>query len=201
MIRSFPNIWNIGDRHIGQTILKRHFNSKQLAELHEKHGTIKSKTEQLVLKYVYFPFTDAKAKEYAHQGFSRRVQILKRCIDNVFRAVPPRTMKVPSKERLYDAQINIHAYLTNAFGSVDNLAWIWVHERGLAKGIRPRQVGLRKHNTEVRATFSADFRNYLDGIEDWLGTPPTTAMRWHTEFHCISHQAWFGRKTLTHTTQ
>jgi hypothetical protein len=54
-------------------------------------------------------------------------------------------VKVPSKTRLYDAQINIQAATGNTYGCVDNLAWVWVHECGLAQSIDRKQVGLRKH--------------------------------------------------------
>jgi hypothetical protein len=38
----------------------------------------------------------------------------------------------------------------------------------LSKRIKPRQVGLRKHNVQVRASLSEDFRAYLDTLEKWF---------------------------------
>jgi hypothetical protein len=57
----------------------------------------------------------------------------------------------------------------NVYGCVDNLAWLCVHERGLAQTIDRRQVGLRKHNKKVRETLSAEFCDYLDSLEEWFG--------------------------------
>ncbi len=78
-------------------------------------------------------------------------------------------MKIPLKNRLHDAQINIQAAIGNTYGCVDNLAWVWVHEWGLAQSIDRRQVGLRKHHKKVRDTLSAELRAYLDTLESWFG--------------------------------
>jgi hypothetical protein len=77
-------------------------------------------------------------------------------------------VKVPSKTRLYNAQINIQAAIGKTYGCVDNLAWVWVHECGLAQSIGRRQVGLRKHNKQVRCTLSAELRAYFDSLEGWF---------------------------------
>jgi hypothetical protein len=136
--------------------------------MREKFQTIGPKTDRLLLRYVAHQFADPKAKEYAHQGFARRIQTLARCIQNVFTIVPPGTVKIPSKTRLHDAQINIQAAIGNTYGCIDNLAWVCVHERGLAQIIDRRQVGLRKHNKKVREILSAEFRDYLDSLEGWF---------------------------------
>jgi hypothetical protein len=86
----------------------------------------------------------------------------------VFKIIPPGIIKIPSRDRLHDAQINIQAAIANTYGCVDNLAWVWVYERGLSKDIKARQVGLRKHNTQVRASLAAEFRVYLDTLEGWF---------------------------------
>jgi hypothetical protein len=147
----------------------RYFTQENLAGLREKLQTIGPKTDDLLLKYVAHRFANPTAKEYAHHGFARRIQTLSRCIYNVFKIVPPGTVKIPSKERLHDAQINIQAAIGNSSGCVDNLAWVWVHEHGLAQSIDRTQVGLRKHNKKVRDTLSAELRAYLDSLEGWFG--------------------------------
>jgi hypothetical protein len=148
--------------------LKRYFTREFLVQLREKLQTIGPRTDRLLLKYTSHPFADPRAREYAHHGFARRIQTLSRCIHNVFKVVPPGAVKIPSKTRLHDAQINIQAALGNTYGCVDNLAWVWVHERGLAQRVDRRQVGLRKHNKAVRDTLSAEMRTYLDSLEGWF---------------------------------
>lgn len=148
--------------------MKRYYDRKALADMREKLPTVARKTDDLMLKYVSHRFSDAKAKEYAHHGFARRIQTVARCITNVYRLVPPGTVKIPSKTRLYDAQINIQSAIGNTYGCIDNLAWVWVHERGLAGKIDRRQVGLRKHHKKVRDSLSAGLRAYLDTLEAWF---------------------------------
>jgi hypothetical protein len=151
-----------------EMILKRYFTREHLVGLREKFETIGPKTDRLLLRFVAHQFADTKAREYAHHGFARRIQTLSRCIHNTFKIVPPGAVKVPSKTRLYDAQINIQAAIGNTYGCVDNLAWVWVHECGLAQSIDRRQVGLRKHNKRVRSTLSVELCAYLDSLEGWF---------------------------------
>jgi hypothetical protein len=77
-------------------------------------------------------------------------------------------MKVPSKGRLYDAQINIQASLANVYGIIDNLAWIWVYERNLSNVIPRRHVGLGKQNKTVRSSLSVEFQKHLVSIDGWF---------------------------------
>jgi hypothetical protein len=148
--------------------VKRYFTKKQIADLRLKYATVEKKTDNLLLKFVYFPFKNEQAKHYAEQGFARRIQVLRRCIDNVFKIIPPGTVKLPSKARLYDAQINIQAFLANVYGIVDNLAWIWVYECRLSDSIPRRHVGLGKENKAVRNSLSVDLQTYLDAMEGWF---------------------------------
>jgi len=156
-------LFSLGDKR-----LKRFFTTKQLADVRVKFKRIEGRTDRIVVKYVSYPFKNEQAREYALHGFGRRVGTLRRCIENAFKTVPPSTVKVPAKSKLYDAQINVQGFIANAYGSVDNLAWIWVHEQGLTKKIRRTQIGLRKRHNEVRASLSAEFQKYLEGLDGWF---------------------------------
>lgn len=148
--------------------MKRYYPRKYVAEMLEKLQTIGKKRDDLLLRYVGYQFSDAKAKEYAHHGFARRIQTVARCIENAFRIVPPGAVKIPSKARLHDAQINIQAAIGNTYGCVDNLAWVWVYEQGLAESLDRRQIGLRKHHKKVRDSLSPEFRTYLNTLDGWF---------------------------------
>jgi hypothetical protein len=146
--------------------MKRYYSKEHLAGMREKLQTIGPKTDKLMLKFGAHRFTVDKGQEYATQGFLRRIQTFRRCIENVFRIVPPGTIKVPSRDRLHDAQINIQAAVVNTYGCVDNLAWVWVYERGLK--VSRRQVGFQKHNTQVRQSLPKDFRSFLETRDQWF---------------------------------
>jgi hypothetical protein len=148
--------------------LPRYYSKKHLEGIREKYLGIQKKTDNLLVKFVAYPFLDEKAGEYARHGFARRIQTLERCIHNLFRIIPPGVVKVPRREKLHDAQIQLQAFLANAYGCVDNLAWVWVHECGLRKKLKPNQVGLRKHNIKVRKSLSAEFQNHLSKVDDWF---------------------------------
>jgi hypothetical protein len=145
---------------------RRYYSKKDLSDLRTKFQAIGKKSDKLREKYVAHPFQNEKAKEYALHGFSRRIGTLHRCIENVFNTVPPGTIKIPSEARLHDVQISLQAFVANVYGSVDNLAWVWVHERGL--GITKRQVGLRRQNVQIRESLSIEFQDYLKSIDKWF---------------------------------
>jgi hypothetical protein len=148
--------------------VNKYFSKRQIADIRSKYATIEKKTDKLLLAYACFPLKNKQARHYAEQGVGRRIQILRRCIDKVFRTIPPRTIKVPSKTRLQDATINIQAFFANVYGIVDNLAWIWVYENGLSDAIPRGQVGLRKSNESVRNSLSVEMQAFLDTMEAWF---------------------------------
>jgi hypothetical protein len=145
----------------------KQFSDEAIAEMNAKVRSIESRKSRLRLRYVEHNFSDPKAREYAHHGFARRIQTLARCVENIFRILPPDTVEVPPGETLHDAQINIQAAIGNAYGCADNLAWVWVHERGIA--VERRDVGMRERHRKVRDTLSQEFRTYLTSLGGWFG--------------------------------
>lgn len=148
------------------------FSPEQIRELNIEYETISDKYEQLITAYVRRPYNVDLAREHALHGFSRRLKVIKRCIDNIFHELPPDLNRLPSSEELADMNINLQAFIFNVFGAVDNLAWVWVHERDLrteAGALLPRgEVGLRRRNRIVRRSFSPEFRMTLDRFNDWF---------------------------------
>lgn len=149
--------------------MKRFLKKQQIADIRARFATIGDRTNQIILSVARHPFQNEVAREYAQHGFARRVGTLNRCIQNIFRIIPPGTVKVPSRDRLYDGQIQVQSFVANVFGSIDNLAWVFVHERGLDIKISRSHVGLRKTNTKVRSALSKEFQKRLDEMEAWFG--------------------------------
>jgi hypothetical protein len=114
-----------------------------MAELEEKLSTVERKYSRLLLTFTHkHHFKKENAWEYANHGFMRRFGTLRRCIENVFSLIPPEMEKIPDRQVLYDAQINVQAFFANVYGSIDNLAWVWVYERGLEGTIQRNRVPL-----------------------------------------------------------
>jgi hypothetical protein len=77
--------------------VRRTYNQKNLADLRSKFQSIGPKTDRLLVRFVAHEFAEEKAREYARHGFARRIQTLRRCIQNVFKIVSPTSIKTPSK--------------------------------------------------------------------------------------------------------
>jgi hypothetical protein len=75
----------------------------------------------------------------------------------------------PEREEVLKATVAIQAFVLNVIGCLDNLAWIWVYERGItANGaeLDPKSVGLWKRH--VQQSMSKEFRAYLDSRRPWF---------------------------------
>ena len=149
-----------------------YFSQQQLKELDEARQALPSKYQRLLMHYVMTSLKDPIAKEYATQGYPRRLGVMVQCIQNVFSTLPPEQTEIPTKEQIFDTTINIQAFLINAFGCIDNLARIWVHEKGLktAKGkLLPKgEIGFAVHHTRVRKSLSPALQEYLITLDEWL---------------------------------
>jgi hypothetical protein len=148
------------------------FSQNALQQLEEEYLTISGKYARLLDAYLKRSYNAARAREHAQHGFSRRLKTLVRCIENTFKILPPDQVGLPTSEELSDVNINLQAFIFNVFGCVDNLAWIWVSEKGITKDdgspIPNGWVGLRKKNEFVRKSFSPEFQGYLIGLDEWF---------------------------------
>lgn len=148
------------------------FSQQALDAMIEAKEAIGGKYESLLMKYVLLPLHDATAKEYATQGFPRRLGVMAHCIHNVFTMLPPEKEEIPSRTQIFDATVNIQAFLVNAFGCIDNLARIWIHEKPVitqrGKPLPKGEIGLAVHHTRVRASLSQAFQDYLKSLDEWL---------------------------------
>lgn len=148
------------------------FAEPALNEMAEARMNIRGKYENLLMKFVTLPLKDATAKEYATQGYPRRLGIMAHCIHQFFETVPPDKEEIPSKEQIFDATVSIQAFLVNAFGCIDNLARIWVHEKPVktvkGKPLPKGEIGLFVHHTRVRTSLSKGFQEYLETLNEWL---------------------------------
>lgn len=143
------------------------YRAEDIQRIQNEYGLVKEKYEHLLIRFTHRTYSNARAQEYGTQGFSRRLQTLRRCIKNVFTILPPDRTAKPTKDELSDATINIQAFVFNVFGSIDNLAWMWVLEKGLT--IDRFEIGLRPKNALLRRSFSIEFQHYLGKFDEWFG--------------------------------
>jgi hypothetical protein len=149
-----------------------YFGEEAIKEMGAGYQSVRDRLNNLVEAYILHEFKNPRASEHASQGFPRRLKVMVRCIDNVFQKIPPDRSGLPSRDELSDATINIQSFVFNVFGSIDNLAWIWVSEKGQKRSdgtpIPDVQVGLGPGNTSVRLTLSQEFQDYLKSLDEWF---------------------------------
>ena len=105
---------------------------------------------------------------------ARRIRVLHRCTENIFLIYPifPFERETPLlRDELDDVMINLHAFLVNIFGVLDNLAWVLLYEKKLAHMMNSADVGLFMGKTQKE--FSEKFRVYLNSNQ---------IKRWHTDY-------------------
>jgi len=111
-----------------------------------------------------------RAKEYLRSGVGRRLRVLHRALSNMFELFPPSAIEPIDRDALDDAQINLHAYIMNLYGLLDNLAWAFVHHHDLLSAIGERKrVGFFLAST--KRFFPPALRAFADDakMNTWHG--------------------------------
>lgn len=118
-----------------------------------------------------------RAREYLHNGVGRRLELLQRCVTNIFRIIPLDRSHHFEREELADLNINLHAFLLNVYGTLDDLAWVVVLEATQSEVKRRQDVSLygrvvQKHLPEETTRFLEKMKswhdNYIKNFRDSL---------------------------------
>jgi len=148
------------------------FLQETIQELVNAHAEVESKYEALLEAFCIRTYGEKQAKEFALHGFARRLKTMKRCIDNIYRICPPDIDRKPFSEELSDLVINLQAFVLNIYGSLDNLAWVWVKEKGIlnkkGNSLSNTQIGFAKKYKVIRNSFSSEFQTYLGTLDQWF---------------------------------
>ncbi|MBB5048545.1 hypothetical protein HNR60_003312 [Rhodopseudomonas rhenobacensis] len=161
------------------------YSKESMEELARSFEGLGKQSTDLLERYLTLDLKNARAREFATQGFPRRLQTMVRCINHVFTLIPPERNTVPTGDELADATIHIQCFVFNVFGSLDNLAWIWVCETGQKRSdatpIKDRQVGLGPGFDTVRETLPQGLKEHLESLKGWFDH--TTNLR-----HALAHR-------------
>jgi len=148
------------------------FPEEVVANMRAELATLPRKAHRLHEGFLQHEFTQARAKEFAHHGFVRRLNTLARCTLNAFNLISPDVEARPPKDTRNDAEINIQAAFFSAFGAVDNLAWVWITECAVRRPngdpLPENYVGLRKANKLVRESLPPELRLGVTRFDDWF---------------------------------
>ncbi|MGH7205476.1 MAG: hypothetical protein ACREI2_04625 [Nitrospiraceae bacterium] len=146
------------------------YTPEQVTEIEQGYKAVLRELEDLLISLVgdFSPLLKVKrAQEYVDHGVCRRLRIIRRCIENIFSVFPANRTKLLSEEERSDVVINLHAFFINIHGVPDNLAWVYVLEKGIT--LKPSRVGLFSKSTQEH--LPEEVCEYLNSerIKEWHG--------------------------------
>ena len=148
------------------------YSEEQLRTLCDEYAAARLKSTDLMASYTFHEFNNERAREFARHGFSRRLQLMTRCMVNVFETLPPNTTVNPDSDEIHDATISLQAFIFNTFGCVDNLAHIWVNEKEVRREsgnpLPNSCIGFGANNKVVRKSLPKRVSDVLTKFEPWF---------------------------------
>lgn len=92
--------------------------------------------------------TDDNVRRFLTHGIGRRLSVLKRSLDEIFRLFPLDRSHPLSHDETTQLQIYLHAFVINLAGVFDNFAWAFIHKHGLGNRISRFGVSVFKDDTQ-----------------------------------------------------
>ena len=136
------------------------YTTEALQQLAEKHAELLSRYTELAIKVneVGVGLKNERAREFMIHGIGRRLWILHRCVENIFHLFPAdRIQPLLANDRI-NVEINLHAFLINAYGIIENIALVLGFEDDLIGKKAEGKVPLKQANL-----FNEQFRKHLSG--------------------------------------
>jgi hypothetical protein len=150
----------------------RFFSEEQVHQLHAEAEDISERALTLQTAFLRLQYRTDFGREYGHHGVSRRISTLAHCIVRVFELLPPEAQGIPEKAATSDATVFIQGAVFNTYGTLDNLAFIWVHERHLTgpngRLLQNNRIGLSPDRLEVMQSLPKELRDHLETFRPWF---------------------------------
>ncbi len=104
-----------------------------LQKINEEYSKVHVKYVTLTNKIFLFSsnIQNERAKEFLQNGVSRRLWLLYRCIENIFDLFPPTRIRRLVQNNRLDVEINLHTFLINTYGIIENTALAIAYENNL----------------------------------------------------------------------
>lgn len=147
------------------------YTARQIEALRDSQKEWLAREDGLIKALMARTYNSELASEFFRHGLLRRFSLIQHAMRRVFETLPP-DRPDPSKLAILDATVLIHAFVTNVYGAVDNMAHIWCREAAInqnGKPISKHEIGFGPNCRTVRRTLSAGFRNYLRKSDAWFG--------------------------------
>ena len=148
------------------------FSTEDLERFYDVYLTARGKLDALAAAYAGKDFRDERARGFARHGFPSRLALMLHCIERSMEALPPRIHWIPESDGILDGTVFLQAFVTNVFGCIDNLAHIWVCEKGLTTEdgtpLPNSRIGLRPEYGAVLDSLSPEFAGRLKEFGPWF---------------------------------
>lgn len=141
------------------------FSDVQLSQLREEFAGVYDGLLRVHHEFAKYVFKNVETHEYVFHGLLRRMDIMHRCIQNVYALCQPEGVQGLGRDGVVDATINVQCFVFNTYGCIDNAAWIFVKETGIHVG-KNSQVSFDK--PEIKSHMSSAFLKYFQGLHMWL---------------------------------
>lgn len=127
----------------------QHFTDKALKEITAAHSEIRYKYINLTIEITSFieHLQNERAREFMQHGVARRLWLLYRCVENIFDLFPPNRIKRLEQNDRLDVEINLHAFMINIYGIIENIGLALSHENNLVgdeseQKLHPKAINL-----------------------------------------------------------
>ncbi|OPZ79193.1 MAG: hypothetical protein BWY78_00185 [Alphaproteobacteria bacterium ADurb.Bin438] len=108
------------------------------------------------------------AQEYLNFGFLRRLSIIKRCIENVFKTHPPSQKETLSHSERIDLSIYIQSFVINTWGALDCLCWVLVKHYNINIHKNDISISNKKFKTKLSENSRNDINEYINECKKWI---------------------------------
>ena len=150
------------------------YTEEQIEKFSNEYSNVCQGLQALMLQTVVAgqESTHSGVKEHLLHGAARRLNIIKKSIENIFTEFPLTTTHPLNQDALYNVQINLHAYVMNLYGIFDNWAWVFIFRHNLLSKVGGKHgVGLFRKNTA---------KHLPDSLRDYLSSE--TMISWHEKY-------------------
>ena len=148
-----------------------YFSQEALKNLADGYSALDTKLDKLIEGYVGLQLSQPRAREFASQGFPRRLKTMARCIKNVFGLIPRTAKSFRQRTNSRTLRLIFRALCLTPMERLIILRGYWSLRReknGATRRIPDKHIGLGPDNTSVRQTLSPEFQAYLAGLDEWL---------------------------------
>ncbi len=103
---------------------------------------------------------------FAYHGLLRRIEILNKCVENIFNVRKFYLETIPSSSELSEIIINLQCFIINLYGALENMAWIYAICIDFDGGKRDKSFFEKKK--KLLKTFPENIKQSFEKDEKWF---------------------------------